>query len=279
MDVAEKIETTSCFVLDAPPGELNEVLGDIKSLVADSPEVVKGLGPALERHNKEQLTAVKLPGASKSVLISEFNCLPDGRFFDVESSSSWSYDHAKQKPSSVQPYTLESENAGLIKSLLRDLENYVKEHYPASPLSGVYPYKNDSSIAIAIVGNKYSPSNFWNGRWRSTYTYIPSTSTLTGTIKVDVHYYEDGNVRLLTKKETSESVRSGASAGDIVKTIAGLEKKYQEELNRAFGALSEGAFKSLRRQLPVTRQKINWDKIMTYRLGQDIGGGRSAGRQ
>jgi len=73
-------------------------------------------------------------------------------------------------------------------------------------------------------------------------------------------------VRLLTKKEISESMRSGAGAGDIIKTIAGLEKKYQEELNRAFGALSEGAFKSLRRQLPVTRQKINWDKIMTYRV-------------
>jgi len=51
-------------------GKLIETGGvDIKSLVADSPEVVKGLGPALERHNKEQLTAVKLPGASKSVRI------------------------------------------------------------------------------------------------------------------------------------------------------------------------------------------------------------------
>lgn len=109
-----------------------------------------------------------------------------------------------------------------------------------------------------------------NGRWRSTYIYTPSTSTLTGTLKVDVHYYEDGNVRLLTKKEISESVRSGASSGDIIKAIAGLEKKYQEELNRAFGALSEGAFKSLRRQLPVTRQKINWDKIMTYRVSSAL---------
>jgi len=50
---------------------------------------------------------------------------------------------------------------GFRKSLIRDLENYVKEHYPASPLSSVYPYEDDSSIAIAIAGNKYSPSNFW----------------------------------------------------------------------------------------------------------------------
>jgi capping protein alpha len=87
-----------------------------------------------------------------------------------------------------------------------------------------------------------------------------------------VHYYEDGNVRLLTNKDVSLSV-GGGSASEIMRSIAGVEKKYQEDLNRAFGSLSEGAFKSLRRQLPITRQKIEWEKISGYRLGQDIGGG------
>lgn len=93
-----------------------------------------------------------------------------------------------------------------------------------------------------------------------------------GAIKVDVHYYEDGNVRLLTDKPVSASVTSGTGAG-IAKEISSTEKKYQDELNRGFVSLSEGAFKGLRRQLPVTRQKIEWDKVTGYRLGQDIGGG------
>jgi capping protein alpha len=88
-----------------------------------------------------------------------------------------------------------------------------------------------------------------------------------------VHYYEDGNVRLLTNKDVSLSVSGSGSGADIIKQIAAVEKKYQEDLNRAFGSLSEGAFKGLRRQLPITRQKIEWDKISGYRLGQDIGGG------
>jgi capping protein alpha len=88
-----------------------------------------------------------------------------------------------------------------------------------------------------------------------------------------VHYYEDGNVRLLTSKDVSVSVGANAGAADIVRQIAGVEKKYQEDLNKAFASLSEGAFKSLRRQLPITRQKIEWEKISGYRLGQDIGGG------
>lgn len=89
---------------------------------------------------------------------------------------------------------------------------------------------------------------------------------------MDVHYYEDGNVRLLTNKPVNASVSSGTGAG-IAKEISAQEKRYQEELNRSFTSLSEGAFKGLRRQLPVTRQKIEWDKVASYRLGQDIGGG------
>lgn len=113
-----------------------------------------------------------------------------------------------------------------------------------------------------------------NGRWRSLYIFDPSSGNLEGSIKIDVHYYEDGNVRLLTNRSYTAAVPSGTGSG-ISKEISMMEKKYQEEVNRAFTGLSEGAFKSLRRQLPVTRQKIEWEKVAGYRLGQDIGGGSS----
>ena len=92
-------------------------------------------------------------------------------------------------------------------------------------------------------------------------------------LKCDVHYYEDGNVRLTTSKPlASTAISSGPSstatavAAEIAKTIAAVEKRYQEELNRGFARLSEGEFKALRRQLPVTRQKVEWEKIGGYRV-------------
>ena len=91
---------------------------------------------------------------------------------------------------------------------------------------------------------------------------------------MDVHYYEDGNVRLLTNKPLTASISSGSGAS-IAREISTAERKYQDELNKGFVTLSEGAFKGLRRQLPVTRQKIEWEKVASYRLGQDIGGGSS----
>ncbi|RFU74478.1 f-actin-capping subunit alpha [Trichoderma arundinaceum] len=237
------IETVSAFVEGAPPGELADVIADIKALTASEPNIVEELTPAFEKYNEEQFITLKLPGSSEP------------------------------KASAVQSHLLEGPQTDLVKSTLKSLGAYVKEHFPNAAL-GAYPIESDSKVAIVIVANKYSPNNFWNGRWRSLYIFDPSSGRLEGSIKVDVHYYEDGNVRLLTSKPIAASISSGTGAG-IAKEIASTEKKYQEDLNKSFVSLSEGAFKGLRRQLPVTRQKIEWDRVTGYRLGQDIGGGSS----
>lgn len=97
---------------------------------------------------------------------------------------------------------------------------------------------------------------------------------MSGNIQVDVHYYEDGNVALNTNKPISISIPT-LVAESIVSKIAAAERDYQEALNRAFVQTAEGAFKGLRRQLPITRQKVEWEKIGGYRLGQDISGGKA----
>ncbi len=97
----------------------------------------------------------------------------------------------------------------------------------------------------------------------------PHSGALTGRISVDVHYYEDGNVRLQTHKDIEASVGGGGgpTAAEVVRTIAAAERAFQESLGRGFAGLNEGAFKALRRQLPVTRQKVEWEKISGYRVG------------
>ncbi|KAF3164956.1 F-actin-capping protein subunit alpha [Orbilia oligospora] len=226
-------QTAASFIENAPPGELAEVINDIGSLLdLDKLSIQEKVAPAVEKYNKEQFVTTKLPGGSDLVIVSSYNDLGGGRFFDSESSSSFAYNHSTQKASEVQSHPIEGEHAGTIKSLLRDVGNHVKEHFPSLPAYGVYP--TDEAV--------------------------------------DVHYYEDGNVRLVTQKRVNENLRSSTASG-IATAIGNVEKKYQEELNRAFGALSEGAFKSLRRQLPVTRQKMDWQKASAYKIGQDIGGG------
>jgi hypothetical protein len=69
---------------------------DIKALTISTPNLVKDLGPAFAKYNEEQFMTVKLPGASQQVIISSHCSLGDGRYYDVESSSSFAFDHTTQ---------------------------------------------------------------------------------------------------------------------------------------------------------------------------------------
>ncbi|KAI6910217.1 F-actin-capping protein subunit alpha, partial [Hortaea werneckii] len=252
----------------APPGELSNVVADIKAL---APSEVQSLEPAYKKYNEDQYIIVKLPSGDQTAILSQYNSLGNGRYFDTASETSFEVDHAAQKTSNSQSQPIDSPHADLIRSLQQAFKTASAEHFPSSTI-GIYPTSN--TITLVLVANKYSPQNFWNGRWRSTYTFDPSSSSLSGNVKIDVHYYEDGNVRMnTTKKVEAGNVSGGPEA--VVKEIAKAENKFQEELNRAFTALAEGSFKGLRRQLPVTRQRMEWEKHQGYRLGQDIGGGRS----
>ncbi|CAD6584233.1 MAG: F-actin-capping protein subunit alpha [Alectoria sarmentosa] len=319
----------SAFIEGAPPGELADVVTDIKALTEDDPTLLEKARPAFQKYNEEQLTTVKLPGEraesdglgtpgpdqllqfarggqilrrrepellhvrSRSTGASnalswasgwaEADC--EGRKrrtcsptrsnpnMEISCASTGRAPGLEQSNTSTQTLTLSFLPPPSSSSLSKTLTTHAHEHYPSSTCAVVPVAATTASIAILLVSNKYSPSNFWNGRLRTTYLYHPATTALTGTLRCDVHYYEDGNVRLLTTKTLPPTTIS-PSASEIMKTIAKVEKGWQEELNRGFSRLSEGEFKNLRRQLPVTRQKVEWEKVTSYRAGKEIGGGR-----
>ena len=71
------------------------------------------LGPAFQQYNEEQFATVKLPGSSQPVVISSHNNLGDDRYYDIESSCSFAFDHASQKASAVESHVAEGEGADL----------------------------------------------------------------------------------------------------------------------------------------------------------------------
>ncbi|WWC69294.1 uncharacterized protein I206_103232 [Kwoniella pini CBS 10737] len=133
----------------------------------------------------------------------------------------------------------------------------------------------DPKYTLEIVGNKYNPNNFWTGRWRTRWVVDRASGTVDGNINVDVHYYEQGNVQLATRHSASfplpvEEVNGQTVASQIVTTISKIETAYHLELNDVYGELGDKAFRALRRALPVTRQKMDWEKVTGYSLGSDL---------
>ena len=124
-----------------------------------------------------------------------------------------------------------------------------------------------------------------SGRWRSDYTIDFTSKQIIGKILVNVHYYEQGNVcdtistrfaslnpiqvQLETKHNSSIAFPPGISASNppqqtadtILALIEAEEGKYQASLNNSYQDMAEKTFKSLRRALPMTRQKLDWDRV------------------
>ncbi|GAA6057168.1 hypothetical protein JCM3770_003999 [Rhodotorula araucariae] len=127
-------------------------------------------------------------------------------------------------------------------------------------------------FALYLVGNKYNPSNYWTGRWRSTYQLDHAKGTLEGTAQINIHYYEQGNVQLSTTLKSSTVLSASPAAEAVVAALKASESSFQRQLGETYATLSDASFKGLRRALPKTRSKIDWDKAGTYKLGQQIGG-------
>jgi len=58
--------------------------------------------------------------------------------------------------------------------------------------------------------------------------------------------------------------------GEAIRAICKHESKYQIALQESYAMMSENTFKALRRQLPVTRARLDWLKLHSYCVAQDI---------
>jgi len=87
MEVSERIQAVSKFLLESPPGEINDVLNgippsllsiptnglslfpDVRNIIADDDSLQQGIAPALREYNLTQFITVDVPGSNHQVSI------------------------------------------------------------------------------------------------------------------------------------------------------------------------------------------------------------------
>ncbi|GAA5976156.1 hypothetical protein JCM5350_000333 [Sporobolomyces pararoseus] len=426
----ERLSAASAFLLQSPPGELNDVFNDLRSLVQDDQALEQSILPALKQYNLEQYVVSTLETASaagKKVIVTPVSQLassssstttaPEGeeRHVDYRQGISFSFNHMNSTASDPQPLppsdSYDSETLSILQGIDPLFQKHVENHYndgvcsiypledsrypqpepePVQPavdagdqgetagsLAQGLPESEKESAAIAketadaaeealgrgdnaevvgteaestpmdlgtpatqpvetdgetgaelekpttetgtgtgiederkadnaegsveekkdeaeapqekevaqrppktsrlfglyLVGNKYNPNNYWTGRWRSKYEVDYETGKIGGTAMINIHYYEQGNVQLSTTLHSSAQLSPSPSPEQIIASLKSSEQTFSTSLSSTYSELSDETFKGLRRALPKTRSKIDWNKAGGYRLGAELGGG------
>lgn len=280
LDEASKLKIAANFIKYSPPGQIQKVVEDVKVLLGGAvPRST--LDSMMVKVNSTSFLAVDVPGEGRKVLITPFGDLGDGTFLDPKANQRLTIDHGKQVCTSAEP--LSGAEVASLDSPEKELVDAAINQYAANklPNSVVTTYcKVDASkvqITSCIGRCDLNLSNYWAGLWRSQWVleFAPGSSsgTLKGTVSSNVHYFEDGNVQL--DDSTNFKCDLSWSGGGVGNAMAEKVEEYEMEFNKGmeetYATMSETVLQGLRRRLPVTRVKFDWDnKASVHKLASEL---------
>jgi len=272
----EKVQIATGFLLSSPPGEYNEVVTDVRALVGNDSLLNQHFASTSQEYNTEQCIMLQPPNGEHMVVICKQGEVSATEYLDPRGQQIVTVDHVKQEITGTSATTLNSTMEPYRSAVDDAVAAYVQNHYPQGACS---VFSDDGNITIVISSKKFSPANFWNGRWRSIWSlnFSPgdASGNIEGTFKLAVHYYEDGNVQLNTETEKSVKCKIGSPeqiGKNLVSAISKAEDAYESGIAESYMTMGERSFKGLRRRLPITRSPMEWTKAVGYGVGRQIGG-------
>jgi capping protein alpha len=274
----QKLNIANYFIMLSPTGECEEVLSDVSQLVGDKSILTEtAVNNMLKDYNQEHMIAAKAPSGD-SVLVTSHGKVADDLFLDPSTGTVLRFDHRSRefKEETDQKQVLNDDINAYRTAIASAVNSYLGTQYKKNKATCTVYGADDGKIVVCVSATNVNLSNFWSGGWRTTYTLNVKTkgkTEMTGGTKINVHYFEDGNVQLHAARDATSSVDVSDPEGTgaaVAKAIGSLETEFQANMEEMYVDMHRTTFKRMRRILPLNRQPMNWNTF-AHSLASEIG--------
>jgi capping protein alpha len=278
----QKLNIATYFIMSSPTGELNDVVKDVTKLVSDSNTLNdEALTKIMKEYNHEQMAWAPDP-TGQPAMASAFALQSDGKYVNPNNNQNFTFDHKTQKISAAEAGAKQGD-AGLNKyraAVQKALDTYVDNAYKAGKVCAVAYAEAPNRITVCISAKNIHLGNFWTGGWRSCYgvDVKQGSADLKGTVKLGVHYFEDGNVQLHASFDQQTKVNISAKEEEtgtaIVNAISKIENEFHSRLEEMYINMHTTTFKQMRRVLTLRKEFMQWN-VAAHALAQEVTSNKS----
>jgi len=269
-----KILAVQQLIMASPPGEADAVLHDIQRMLGNENISDAVLCNIFHDYNCKTFRLVDT--GSYKMILHEAGEVDSSHFLDPSSCLVRQIDHISGGIiGEGTPWAQQSALEPIRSALQAGLEGYLASQYTGPHVefgAGCFEApasKGSSGLVLALRAERINLRNLWSGAWQAEY-FLPlvpceeSGSTLmTGSIQIHGHYFDEGNIQLQTRKGVFPAQVNFTDiqslVNNVIAQIKAAETSLQEALEVVYTNMSEETLKSIRRTLPKTRSKMNWN--------------------
>lgn len=256
---AETIKITKYIIKNTPIGHLSKTLENLKSVVGEKIMDEASVKEEIQEYGASHNSQIPLDICPEKVVISNLTKTSEGFY----------QDQVQKVQFRITSNGIEDAGNIEIECSLRDvlstkMSEYINSAYKTEITRYNVHYDSlANKLFIVISAHNINLKSYWSGEWLSTFEYDIENHKLSGKLKGDTYYYEEGNVQFNMdtdfEEQTIKADDEETTANEIIKYIDKHENDVQKQLESIYMSFSEDYIKQLRRAMPITKQKMNWN--------------------
>jgi len=251
-------EIAKYIISQTPIGLLNSSLNCLKVLLKEevlkTPEVLQEIKNYKENH----YMPITIENVKSKVIISALNKDSDDYYYDQGQKIRFKL-NLKCEVENLEEFESKNETRRKIE---KKLIEYINKYYNKKTTTyNVYYDSIVDKIFVLICGQNINENNFWSGEWLSSWELNLDDKKVTGEIKINTIYYEDGNIQFNLKKNYEITIKGNdeeSIANDLIRFIEKNENEIQKKMDEDNEDFSEKYIRPLRKRVSLIGKDMNW---------------------